>query len=82
MVPFGIAFELPVILYMTTKVNLTDHKMLAAKRKYVILGIAVVAAILTPPDVVSQLLLGIPMLILFEISVLITRFVKPNEKDE
>ena len=71
-VPFGIAFELPVILYMTTKVNLTDHKMLAAKRKYVILGIAVVAAILTPPDVVSQLLLGIPMLILFEISVLIT----------
>lgn len=81
-VPFGIAFELPVILYMTTKVNLTDHKMLAAKRKYVILGIAVVAAILTPPDVVSQLLLGIPMLILFEISVLITKFVKPNEKDE
>ncbi len=80
-VPFGVAFELPVIFYMTTKVNLTDHKMLAAKRKYVILGIAVVAAILTPPDVVSQLLLGIPMLILFEISVLITKFVKPNEKD-
>lgn len=80
-VPFGIAFELPVVLYMTTRMGLTNHQTLAAKRKYVILGIAIVAAILTPPDVVSQLMLGIPMLILFEISVLITRFVKPQERE-
>ena len=66
-VPFGIAFELPVVLYMTTRMGWTNHQMLASKRKYIILAVAVVAAILTPPDMVSQLLLGIPMLLLFEI---------------
>lgn len=79
-VPFGLAFELPVVLYMTTRIGLTNHQMLTSKRRYVILGIAVIAAILTPPDVVSQLMLGIPMLILFEIGVLVTKFVKPKER--
>lgn len=80
-VPFGVAFELPVALYMTTRMGWTNHKMLTSKRRYVILGIAIVAAILTPPDVVSQLMLGIPMLILFEIGVLVTKFVKPRERE-
>ena len=79
-VPFGIAFELPVVLYMTTRMGWTNHQMLASKRKYIILAVAVVAAVLTPPDVVSQMMLGIPMLILFEIGVLIARFVKPRER--
>lgn len=79
-VPFGIAFELPVVLYMTTRLGWTNHQMLASKRKFIILAVAVVAAILTPPDVVSQLLLGIPMLLLFEIGVLVARFVKPRER--
>lgn len=80
-VPFGIAFELPVVLYMTTRMGWTNHQMLASKRKYIILAVAVVAAILTPPDMVSQLLLGIPMLLLFEIGVLVARFVKPRERE-
>lgn len=80
-VPFGIAFELPVVLYMTTRMGWTNHQMLASKRKFIILAVAVVAAILTPPDVVSQLLLGIPMLLLFEIGVLVARFVKPRERE-
>ena len=79
-VPFGIAFELPVVLYMTTRLGWTNHQMLASKRKFIILAVAVVAAILTPPDVVSQMLLGIPMLLLFEIGVLVARFVKPRER--
>lgn len=80
-VPFGIAFELPVVLYMTTRMGWTNHQMLASKRKFIILAVAVVAAILTPPDVVSQLLLGIPMLLLFEIGVLVARLVKPRERE-
>lgn len=79
-VPFGLAFELPVILYMTTRMGWTNHEMLASKRKFIILAVAIVAAILTPPDVVSQMLLGIPMLLLFEIGVLVARFVKPRER--
>ena len=77
-VPFGLAFELPVALYITTRLGLTDYQMLASKRKFVILAVAVVAAILTPPDVVSQVMLGIPILLLFEVGLLICRFVKPR----
>lgn len=80
--PFGLAFELPVALYITTKLGLTNHKMLASKRKYVILAAAVVAAVLTPPDVVSQVMLLMPILLLYEVSLLVVRFVKPKEADE
>ncbi len=73
--PFGLAFELPVALYITTKMGLTNYEMLASKRKFVILAVVIVAAFLTPPDVVSQIMLSIPILILFEISLLICRFV-------
>ena len=80
-VPFGLAFELPVALYITTRMGLTDHQMLASKRKFVILAVAIVAAILTPPDVVSQIMLAIPILLLYEIALLICRFVKPKSQD-
>lgn len=79
-IPFGLAFELPVALYMTTRVGWTNHRMLSSKRRYIILAIAIIAAVLTPPDVVSQLMLGIPMLVLFEIGVLVTRCVKPRNR--
>lgn len=77
-VPFGVAFELPVILYITSSMGLTNYQMLASKRKYIILGVVVVAAVLTPPDVVSQVMLAIPILLLFEIGLLITRLVHPR----
>ena len=79
-VPFGLAFELPVALYITTKMGLTNHQMLASKRKFVILAVVVIAAFLTPPDVVSQIMLSIPILLLFEISLLICKAVKPREQ--
>ena len=79
-VPFGLAFELPVALYITTKMGLTNHQMLASKRKFVILAVVVIAAFLTPPDVVSQIMLSIPILLLFEISLLICKVVKPREQ--
>ena len=81
-VPFGIAFLLPVALYLTTRMGWTNHKMLASKRKFVILGIFVLAAILTPPDIVSQVALGIPLCLLYEVSILVARMTKPREQLE
>ena len=81
-VPFGLAFELPVALYLTTRMGLTNYQMLASKRKYIILAVAIIAAVLTPPDVVSQIMLIIPILILFEVSLLVVRCVKPKKAAE
>ena len=74
--PFGCAFQLPVALYLTTRIGLTDYKTLVAVRKYVLLGIFVVAAILTPPDVVSQVALGLPLYALYEIGLQVSKFTK------
>ena len=76
LLPFGLAFMLPVFIYITTKIGLTTPEMLISKRKYVILAIFVLAAILTPPDVVSQVMLGLPMLALYEVGILVSRTVK------
>ena len=78
--PFGVAFELPVALYLTTRMGWTNYRMLTSKRKYVLLGIFVIAAILTPPDVVSQVALGVPLYLLFEIGILVSRLTKPRER--
>jgi len=72
---FGFTFEMPVIMYFLARMGVVNHLMLRKQRKYAILIIAIVAAILTPPDVLSMALLGIPLWILYEISVWISYFV-------
>lgn len=79
--PFGLMFELPVVIYMLARRGMVNYQKLARFRKYVILIIAIVAAILTPPDVVSQCMLGIPMYILYEIAAQLARFVKPAKAE-
>jgi len=81
LLPFGVAFMLPVFVYLTTRIGLTTPQMLTAKRKYVILAIFILAAILTPPDVVSQVMLGVPMIALYEVGILVSRLVKKNGGD-
>ena len=77
---FGLAFELPVILLILIKFNILSAKNLAKKRKYWILIIFIIAAILTPPDIISQISLALPMILLFELSLLIAKFLSPSHQ--
>ena len=80
--PFGLMFELPVIIFMLARRGKVNYQKLAKARKYVLLVIAVVAAVLTPPDVVSQCMLALPMYLLYEIATQLARFVKPAKATE
>ncbi len=71
---FGIAFELPIVAFFLGKLGLITPQFLKKQRKFAILLIFVVSAILTPPDVVSQLMMAAPLLILYEVSVWIVHF--------
>ncbi len=73
---FGALFEFPLIIAFITSAELLTIEQITAKRKYIIVGIFVIAAILTPPDVFTQLLAAIPLYLLFEISILLTKIVR------
>jgi len=81
---FGIAFEVPVAVVLLVRGGIVDADKLAEKRPYVVLWAFVVAMLLTPPDVISQTLLAIPMLILFELGLFVARRTKKkaDEYDE
>ncbi len=82
LLPFGVVCEMPVVIYIATKKDLVNYEMLAKNRKFVLFGIFILAAILTPPDVVSQIMLGLPMYALYEISVQISRFTGKKTAEE
>jgi sec-independent protein translocase protein TatC len=70
---FGMSFELPVLLTLLGRVGIVSADGLVRARKYAIVGIAAAAAVITPPDVMSQFLLGIPVYLLYEISIWLVR---------
>ncbi len=77
---FGVCFQMPVLLTLLTKAGMIKAQMLAEKRRYAIVAVFVVAAVVTPPDVVSQLLLALPLLLLYEISILACKWVEKTKK--
>jgi len=79
---FGLIFELPLIMVFLAKMGLVDASLLARSRKYAFLGIFIVAAILTPPDVISQVLMAMPLLVLYEISIVLVRLVRKKKADQ
>ncbi len=78
---FGVAFELPVLAYFLAKVGLITDASLKAYFKYAIVVIFIVAAIITPPDVVSQIFMALPLVGLYGLSILIAKMVNPAPKD-
>ena len=79
---FGLAFELPVFAYFLALLGLVDNKQMIAFFKYAVVIIFVVAALLTPPDILTQLLMAGPLIILYGFSIFIVKAVNPAEEDD
>ena len=76
---FGISFQLPVLLSLLARIGFIDSEYLKKRRKYVVVIIFAVAALLTPPDPITQIGLGIPLLILYELSILSVKLIEKKK---
>ncbi len=78
----SILFELPVLIYFLTKIGLVTPEFLKKYRKHALVVVLILAAIITPPDVASQVIVAIPILILYEISIKVSRrVIKKQQRD-
>lgn len=81
--PVGVVFELPIVVYFLSKIGLVTPEFLKSYRKHAFVLILILAAVITPPDVVTQFLIGFPLYLLYEISIVISRrVVKKQEEKE
>ena len=76
----GLIFELPIIIFFLTKVGLVTPEFLRKNRKYALVIVLILSAVITPPDISTQIIVSIPILILYEVSVFISRFVIKQEE--
>ena len=79
---FGLSFQLPVVLSLLARVGVVDSEFLKTRRKYVVVIIFTAAAILTPPDPITQIGLAIPLLILYELSIFSVRLIEKKSKKD
>jgi len=77
---FGLCFQLPVFLTLLGKAGIISAQFLADKRKYAIIIAFIMAAFLTPPDIISQVMLAVPLLVLYELSIFLIKRVSPNKR--
>jgi sec-independent protein translocase protein TatC len=78
---FGITFEVPVAVILLVRMRIVTIAQLQQSRGYVIVGAFIIAAVVTPPDVVSQFLLAVPLCILYEVGILLARGIKPSSEE-
>ena len=79
---FGLTFEVPVVVIVLVRMGIVSLEKLRAWRPYVIVGAFVIGAIFTPPDIMSQVLLAVPLWLLYELGLLLAQFIKPREKTD
>ena len=73
---FGVMFQLPVVAYFLSRVGLIDHRFLIRHVRYAAIGIAILAALLTPPDLISQMLFMVPLALLYAVSIIVAFFAR------
>ena len=76
----GFIFELPIVIYFLTKMGLVTPEFLKKYRKYALVLVLILAAIITPPDIISQVIVAIPMIVLYEVSIKISRYIIKKEE--
>ncbi len=76
---FGAAFEMPLVIVLLGMMGIVSSRGLGRMRRYAIVVIAVVSAVFTPPDAISMILLAVPLVLLYEISIIVLRFIEPKE---
>jgi sec-independent protein translocase protein TatC len=78
----GLIFELPIVIYFLTKVGIVTPEFLRKYRKYALVIVLILSAIITPPDIVSQIIVAIPVLILYEVSIIISKLMYKKEEEK
>ena len=81
-IPVGLVFELPILVYFLSKIGIVTPEFMRTYRRHAAVLILIGAAIITPPDVITQFLVGIPLYILYEISIYISAIVVRNQEKE
>ena len=81
MFAFGLSFQLPVLLVLLARVGIISSRALREKRRYAILMVFIFAAVVTPPDVISQIALAVPMLLLYEMSIYAAQWVERRREE-
>ncbi len=79
---FGLAFELPMVVYFLASIKLITEKTLLDFFKYAIVAIFIIAALLTPPDVITQMLMAAPLILLYGVSILVAKIINPYKEEE
>ena len=80
MLAFGLCFQLPVVLTLLGQIGIVSYDMLKSGRKFAVVGVFIVAAILTPPDPISQVCMAVPLMALYELSVQAVRIIDIRRK--
>jgi len=78
----GLLFLLPILSYLFTKLGVLTSDFLKKYRKHAIIGILILSALITPPDLISQVIVGIPILILYEIGIFVSKRVEKRRKNQ